>query len=177
MKETDRNSLIALPIIILAGLGIALAGSQGGAAAFGIPIFALSVGLVFLIQWLAFVAAYLLQTEKFYDLTGSMTYISVTTLAVLLDVPGVIRGEYLVQIRIDVFHHVVTGRQHHHHSSGEPPGLFRRDVGAGTSPAAHLAFGSLYIRGSRYFRIDARPWNICERMVASLPSRISAISR
>jgi len=84
VKETDRNSLIALPIVILVGLGVAWAGSQGGAAAFGIPIFALSVGLVFLIQWLAFVAAYLLQTEKFYDLTGSITYISVTILAVLL---------------------------------------------------------------------------------------------
>jgi steroid 5-alpha reductase family enzyme len=84
MKKTDRNSLIALLIVILVGLGVALAGSQGGASAFGIPIFALSVGLAFLIQWLAFVAAYLLQTEKFYDLTGSITYISVTILAVLL---------------------------------------------------------------------------------------------
>jgi len=84
MKKTDRNALIALLIVILIGLGVAFAGSQGGASAFGIPIFAFSVGLVFLIQWLAFIAAYLLQTEKFYDLTGSITYISVTILAVLL---------------------------------------------------------------------------------------------
>lgn len=84
MNKSDRNALIALVIVILVGLGVALAGSQGGASAFGIPIFAFSVGLVFLIQWLAFIAAYLLQTEKFYDLTGSITYISVTTLAVLL---------------------------------------------------------------------------------------------
>lgn len=84
MKKTDRNALIALLIVILIGLGVAFAGNQGGASAFGIPIFAFSVGLVFLIQWLAFIAAYLLQTEKFYDLTGSITYISVTILAVLL---------------------------------------------------------------------------------------------
>jgi steroid 5-alpha reductase family enzyme len=84
MKKTDRNAFIALLIVILIGLGVAFAGSQGGASAFGIPIFAFSVGLVFLIQWLAFIAAYLLQTEKFYDLTGSITYISVTILAVLL---------------------------------------------------------------------------------------------
>jgi steroid 5-alpha reductase family enzyme len=83
MKKTDRNALIALLIVILIGLGVAFAGSQGGASVFGIPIFAFSVGLVFLIQWLAFIAAYLLQTEKFYDLTGSITYISVTILAVL----------------------------------------------------------------------------------------------
>ena len=84
MKKTDRNALIALPIVILVGLGIALAGSQGGASAFGIPLFALSVALAFLIQWLAFIPAYLLQTEKFFDLTGSLTYITVTVIAVLL---------------------------------------------------------------------------------------------
>jgi steroid 5-alpha reductase family enzyme len=84
MKSTDRNALIALPLVILVGLGVALAGSQGGASVFGIPLFAFSVGLAFLIQWLAFIPAYLLQTEKFFDLTGSLTYITVTILAVLL---------------------------------------------------------------------------------------------
>jgi len=84
MEKTDRNALIALPIVILVALGVAWAGSQGGASVSGIPIFALAVGVVFLIQWLAFIAAYLLQTERFYDLTGSITYISVTIMAVLL---------------------------------------------------------------------------------------------
>jgi len=87
MKTTDRKALIAFPIMILIGFLMALAGSQGGAVIFGIPVFALSVGLVFLIQWLAFIPAYLLQTEKFFDLTGSITYISVTIIAVILS-PG-----------------------------------------------------------------------------------------
>jgi steroid 5-alpha reductase family enzyme len=84
MKKTDRNALVALVVVILAGAGVAWAGSQGGASAGGIPVFALMVGLAFLIQWLAFIPAYLLQTEKFFDLTGSVTYISVTIIAVLL---------------------------------------------------------------------------------------------
>ena len=84
MKQADRNALVALPIVILAGLGIALAGGQGGAVVFGVPLFSFTVGLVFLIQWLAFIPAYLLQTEKFFDLTGSLTYGFVTILAVLL---------------------------------------------------------------------------------------------
>jgi steroid 5-alpha reductase family enzyme len=90
MKETDRKALVALPVVILIGLGLAWAGSQGGASAFGLPIFALSVALAFLIQWLAFIPAYMLQTEKFFDLTGSLTYITVTAIAVLLspDVDG-----------------------------------------------------------------------------------------
>jgi steroid 5-alpha reductase family enzyme len=84
MKNADRNSLIALPAVVLVGAGIAWAGSQGGATVAGIPVFALCVGLTFLIQWLAFIPAFLLQTEKFLDLTGSITYISVVIIAVLL---------------------------------------------------------------------------------------------
>ncbi|MGD2092519.1 MAG: DUF1295 domain-containing protein [Candidatus Aminicenantes bacterium] len=83
MKKTDRNALIALPFVIVIGLGVALAGSQGGASVFGVPLFAFSVALAFLIQWLAFIPAYLLQTEGFFDLTGSITYISVIIISVL----------------------------------------------------------------------------------------------
>jgi steroid 5-alpha reductase family enzyme len=84
MSKKDRNSLIALPVVILIGAGIAWAGSDGESSAFGIPVFALSVILAFFIQWLAFIPAFLLQNEKFYDLTGSMTYISVVILAALV---------------------------------------------------------------------------------------------
>ena len=36
-----------------------------------------AVLLAFLIQWVLFIPAYIFQTEKFYDLSGSLTYISV----------------------------------------------------------------------------------------------------
>jgi steroid 5-alpha reductase family enzyme len=84
MKRADRNALAAFPLVVLIGCGVAVAGSQGGASVHGIPVFALSVGLVFLIQWLAFIPAYLLQSEAFFDITGSITYIAVTAIAVLL---------------------------------------------------------------------------------------------
>lgn len=92
MKTTNRNALIAFPILIVIGFLIALAGSQGGALIFGVPLFALSVVLTFLIQWLAFIPAFLLQTEKFFDLTGSITYISVITIAVFLSVDVDVRS-------------------------------------------------------------------------------------
>lgn len=82
MKTTDRNSLITFLVLVLIGCLVAWAGSQGGTSIFGVPLFALSVGLIFLIQWIAFIPAYLLQTEKFFDLTGSITYISVILIAV-----------------------------------------------------------------------------------------------
>ena len=82
MKTTDRSAFIALPILILIGWLVALAGSQGGATLGGVPIFAIVVGLTFLIQWLIFIPAYIFQTEKFFDLTGGFTYIIVIGVAV-----------------------------------------------------------------------------------------------
>ena len=70
MKKSDRIALITLPIIILIGILVALAGSQGSVMVGGMPLFGLSVGLAFLIQWLVFIPAYLMQTEKFFDITG-----------------------------------------------------------------------------------------------------------
>ena len=84
MQTADRNALLTLPILILIGVLVALAGSQGGRSAFGVPIFALAVGLIFLIQWLAFIPAYQRQSEKFFDLTGSITYVAVVIITLLL---------------------------------------------------------------------------------------------
>lgn len=84
MQKADRTALVSLPVVVLVAAGVAAAGSQGGGRAGGVPVFALCVALAFVIQWLAFVPAYLLQSERFYDLTGSLTYVSVTGLAVAL---------------------------------------------------------------------------------------------
>ncbi len=83
MRTTHRNALIAFPMLVIIGLLFALAGSQGGSSVFGIPLFALLVALAFLIQWLAFIPAFLRQTERFFDLTGSLTYISLVTIGIL----------------------------------------------------------------------------------------------
>ena len=80
----NRSSLIIFPILVLIGYLVALAGSQGGATLGSLPVFGIVVALAFLIQWLAFIPAYLFQTEKFYDLTGSLTYLTVTSLALAL---------------------------------------------------------------------------------------------
>jgi steroid 5-alpha reductase family enzyme len=84
VKKPDRNALVALPVVVAIGAGVAAAGSQGGTSVGKIPVFALCVALAFLIQWLAFLPAFLLQTERFYDITGSVTFITVATVAVVL---------------------------------------------------------------------------------------------
>jgi steroid 5-alpha reductase family enzyme len=83
MQKKDLGALITFIVLIIIGFLVALAGSQGGASVFGLPLFALAVGLAYLIQWLVFIPAFVKQTEKFFDLTGSLTYISVSSLALL----------------------------------------------------------------------------------------------
>jgi steroid 5-alpha reductase family enzyme len=88
MNEKSRKALISIPIAVVAAVLIALAGSQGGPALGGLPVFALGVAAAFVIQWLVFIPSYKAQTEKFYDLTGALTYISITVFLVLAS-PGV----------------------------------------------------------------------------------------
>lgn len=83
MTKAERQSLAAVPLVVLLGAGLATAGSQGGATVGGIPVFAVAVAVAFIIQWLVLVPSYLARTERFFDLTGSLTYIAVT-LGVLL---------------------------------------------------------------------------------------------
>ncbi len=84
MNQAEQRSIVAIPVVLLVGLGIALAGSQGGTALGGIPLFAICVALAFIIQWIVFIPAYIQQTEKFFDLTGSLTFITVVVTAVVL---------------------------------------------------------------------------------------------
>lgn len=83
MQKEDRTALFVFPILVLLGLLFAYAGSQGGSSVAGIPLFALLVGLAFLVQWIVFIPSYWQQTEKFFDLTGSLTYLTVVTIAVV----------------------------------------------------------------------------------------------
>ena len=77
----NRSSLIVFPILILIGYLVALAGSQNGATLGNLPVFGIVVALAYVIQWLVFIPAYIYQTEKYFDITGSITYITVTGVA------------------------------------------------------------------------------------------------
>lgn len=85
--KLDRAGLVRTLIVVVLGALVALAGSQGGARVAGWPVFALAVAAAFVIQWIVFVPSYRAQTEHFFDLTGSLTYISLTVLIALLT-PG-----------------------------------------------------------------------------------------
>jgi len=76
------RSLLGIALVLMLGAVMAAAGSADGARLSGVPVFALCAALAFALQWLAWLPAWLLRSERFYDLTGSLTYISVTALAV-----------------------------------------------------------------------------------------------
>ncbi len=84
MNTTKGNEWVGILVAVIIGAGVALAGSQESTAFLGMPVFALCVALAFVIQWLVFIPAYVLQSEKFFDLTGSLSYITVTIVAVIL---------------------------------------------------------------------------------------------
>jgi steroid 5-alpha reductase family enzyme len=96
VKKSDRNALVALPIVVLLAALIALAGSQGGSTVGGFPVFALCVILAFVVQWAAFVPAYILQTERFFDLSGSLTFAAVVVVGVLLSAEADLRSYLLL---------------------------------------------------------------------------------
>ncbi len=82
-------------LCLLAASAVAWAGGRGGASIVGVPTIAWCALLAFVIQWIAFVPAYLKQTERFYDLTGSLTYIGVTLFALLTAGPIGVRSAVL----------------------------------------------------------------------------------
>lgn len=84
MQKAERNALIATVVVIVVGALVAWAGSQGSAQILGMPLYAVLVAGIFLIQWIVFIPAYTLQSERFFDLTGSLTYITTTLLALAL---------------------------------------------------------------------------------------------
>jgi steroid 5-alpha reductase family enzyme len=82
--KSSRASLIAIIVALVIGALVALAGSQGGAVLGGIPLFALAVAAAYAIQILAFIPAMILRTERFFDLTGSLTFLAISVALVLL---------------------------------------------------------------------------------------------
>ena len=86
MKNSTLQSLAAIVAILLVAAAIAWAGSQGGVAAAGsaLPLFALCALVSFAINWAVFVPSYLAQTEHYFDLTGSLTYLGLLTCALTL---------------------------------------------------------------------------------------------
>lgn len=84
MRKATAQAVLSIPVILLIAAAIGWAGSQGGQRFGGFPVFALCGVLCFALNWVVFVHAYAAQTERYFDLAGSLTYLSVIACAVAL---------------------------------------------------------------------------------------------
>ena len=90
MARGRRRGVPPVPMVagsVAVAAAVGFAGSWGGPRLGAIPVFALCVALAFAINWLVWIPASLWRTERFYDLTGSVTFVAVTALA-LVAAPG-----------------------------------------------------------------------------------------
>ncbi len=95
------KALMVIIIAVLISLGIASAAGQGGAITEGgTSLFLVAAVIAFAVNWIAFIPANILKTEKFYDLTGAITYLSViiiiSSLSQPLDWRAMIVGAFVI---------------------------------------------------------------------------------
>ncbi len=85
MKKSSIQNIIGVLIAALVGAGVGIAGSQQSIEVLGVPLFLFAIAAAYIIQWIAFIIAFIQKSEKFYDLIGSLTYISITIALVLIN--------------------------------------------------------------------------------------------
>jgi len=86
-KRSNGQAVAAIAAAVVIGALVAWAGSTGAKSAGGIGIHWWVAAVAFGVNWIAFVPSFLKRTEHYYDLVGSLTYLSTTLLAALLASP------------------------------------------------------------------------------------------
>ena len=74
MKRTV--TIPATIVSILIGLLIAIAGSEGSVNFNGVALFAICASISYVLHWLIFIPSFIYQTEHYFDLTGSISYLT-----------------------------------------------------------------------------------------------------
>lgn len=90
---STSKRLMMLVIILLIGGGVSFAGGYSGASYGSIPVFVVCAIIAFLINWVVFIPSNASKTEKYFDLTGSLTYLSVIAVAMYLTPAPSIRAK------------------------------------------------------------------------------------
>ena len=81
---TQSKSLIGITMSLIFAASILLAGSQGSLSVNGLPLFAVCGAIGFILHWAIFIPSYAFQTEHYFDLTGSLSYITTVIVAAAL---------------------------------------------------------------------------------------------
>ncbi len=84
MTDEKRRSIVGIAASLLIGALVILAGSTGSTQVGSVAVFAVCGMLAYVINWVVFVPSNRAKTEHYYDLTGSVTYVTIVAVAVLL---------------------------------------------------------------------------------------------
>ena len=79
-----KNLFLSLIIIVFAFVLTTFV-DQNSVSYGSLSLFLLCTIIIFILQWIVFIPSYLLSTEHFFDLTGSITFITVSILAFLMN--------------------------------------------------------------------------------------------
>jgi len=82
---TESKSLIGIIISLIIAAFILFSGSQGSLSFEGLPLFAVCGVIGFVLHWTIFIPSYTFQTEHYFDLIGSLSYIATVITAILLN--------------------------------------------------------------------------------------------
>ena len=80
-----RVTIPSTILSILIGLLIAVAGSDGSETYNGMSLFIICASVSFVLHWIIFIPSFAFQTEHYFDLTGSISYLSAVALAFYLN--------------------------------------------------------------------------------------------
>lgn len=94
--------IIASAIAVMISILIAIAGSDQGMTYDGMPLFLMCATVPFILHWLGFIPAYFFQTEHYFDLIGSVSYVATIALAFLL-IPALDLRAWLVGVAITLW--------------------------------------------------------------------------
>lgn len=112
MSQRPGAIIVTILIALGIGAGFAVAGGSAGPTWSGISLFALAVVAAFAIQIIAYIPAALLRTEKFFDLTGGLTFALVAIGLLVAVAPASVRAWVLAAmivvwgVRLSVFLYV-----------------------------------------------------------------------
>ncbi|MDG2114251.1 MAG: DUF1295 domain-containing protein, partial [Actinomycetota bacterium] len=81
MAIQTRTSVVGILGALLVGVLVALAGSDGGSRVGPVAVFAVCGVVAYVINWVAFMPSNIARSERYFDLTGSVTYLSVIAVA------------------------------------------------------------------------------------------------
>ncbi|MEM9622969.1 MAG: DUF1295 domain-containing protein [Pseudomonadota bacterium] len=87
---------VAILVSLVAAVGLAAAGSSHGVDWAGWPVFMVCALFAYLVQWVMFAHAWAVRSERNFDLTGSVTFVSMMLLAGVLSGSSDVRSWALI---------------------------------------------------------------------------------